>query len=145
MLVGQALQFPELGAFFNMRNLLKVQLQSMMIGSDEVLKTQQQLDQEAAAAAEEEPPPDPEMIKLEIQRQMAQEDGQLQRELAQTKHQTEMMKLAGQHQISLEQLQAQLQGIALKTGSDERKQAQEAAIEGRRDDLGVDRGSGGTF
>ena len=110
VLVGQALQFPELGAFFNMRNLLKVQLQSMMIGSDEVLKTQQQLDQEAAAAAEQEPPPDPEMIKLEIQRQMAQEDGQLQRELAQTKHQTEMMKLAGQHQMTIEQLQAQLQG-----------------------------------
>ena len=66
LLASQISLHPVLGAHFKMRELLKKLLRSMMIASDDVLKTQTELDEDLAAQrqAEAEAPPDPEMVTL---------------------------------------------------------------------------------
>ena len=134
LLAMQASVHPVLGGHLKIRALLKKLLQSMMIASDDVLKTQAELEADAAQAAQEaqEAPPDPEMVKLQLQREIAQMDGENQFALAQMRHESEAMKLAGQQQISLEQVMARLQAMREQSASKERIFASEAALEARK-------------
>ena len=147
LLASQMSVHPVLGQHFRSRELLKKLLQSMLIASDDVLKTEQELEAEAAAQAqaEQEAGPPPEVISLQLQQQVAQMNAETQMAVAEMRRETELAKFAAQHQISLEDAMARLQAIREQNASKERMQAQEAAIEGRRDDMGITRGSGGTF
>lgn len=123
VLAQQMSLHPTLGQMFNMRNLLKKLLQSMLIASDDVLKTEQELKAELAAQAEAEAnaPPPPEMVKL-----------QLEREVAQLRAEVEMAKIAANGELTLEEIAAKLEGIREQSASRERIFAAEAAIEGRK-------------
>ena len=123
VLAQQMSLHPTLGQMFNMRNLLKKLLQSMLIASDDVLKTEQEIEAELAAQAEAEAnaPPPPEMVKL-----------QLEREVAQLRAEVEMAKIAANGELTLEEIAAKLEGIREQSASRERIFAAEAAIEGRK-------------
>ena len=147
LLASQLSVHPLLGNHFRLRELLKKLLQSMMISADDVLKTTQEIEAEEAeaAAAQENQPPDPEMVKLQLQQEIARMEAETKMAIAQLNLEGDMSKLAAQQQMTLEQVAARLQAIREQSASKERMQAQEAAIEGRRDDMGITRGSGGVF
>lgn len=123
VLAQQMSLHPTLGQMFNVRNLLKKLLQSMLISSEDVLKTEEELEAELAAQAEAEAnaPPPPEMVKL-----------QLEREVAQLRFEVEMAKIAADGELSLEEIAAKLEGIREQTASRERIFAAESAIDGRK-------------
>ena len=123
VLAQQMSLHPTLGQMFNMRNLLKKLLQSMLISADDVLKTEQELEAEFAAQAEAEAnaPPPPEMVKM-----------QLEREIAQLRFDAEMAKIAADSEQSFEEIAARLEGIREQNASRERLFAGEAAIEARK-------------
>ena len=106
-----------------------------MISSDEVLKTETELQADAAAEAEEarNAPPDPEMMKLQITSETTLEVAKLNREI-------KMMEMSEKGNITLEEIAAKLKGIREQTASKERIFASEAAIEAQKTD---DSGSGG--
>ena len=116
----------------------------MMIAADEVLLTQQELDEKELDEAEQaqNAPPDPEMVKLQLQQQLAEMEGQSKLQLAEMERETEMLRLSMQHELTREQVMARLQQVREQSASKERMFAAEAAIETRRDEAGVTRGSG---
>ena len=145
LLASQMSQHPILGKHFRMRQILKKLVQSMMLSSDDVLKTMAELeaDEAAEAQAAAEAPPDPAMLKLETDRERVQMENETKLMLAQTNLETELMKLVAQRQITMEQAQARLvearvqaqariEAARMLTASKERVFAGEAAIEGRQ-------------
>ena len=144
LLASQLSLHPVLGAHFKMRELLKKLLQSMMIASDDVLKTQTEFEEDIAAQqqAEAEAPPDPEMVKLQLAQQTAQMDAETKIALARMNLEGALVEMAVKRNITLEQAAARLQEAREKIASDERMQAHEAAIDGRRALLGAPTGGG---
>lgn len=134
LLVTQLALHPSLAMYFKLRPLLKKLLQSMMIASDDVLNTQQEFEAALAQAREEEAnaPPDPALVKLQLERDLAQMEGELKFGLAQMEREGEMVKLSVQQQVSLEQVLGRLQAIREQNASKERIFSAEAAIEGRQ-------------
>ena len=94
-----------------MRNLLLKKLQSMLIATDDVQKTEEELEAELAARAEAEQnaPPPPEMVKLQVER-----------EVAQLRFDVEMAKIAANGELTLEEIAAKLEGTHEQTASRER-------------------------
>ena len=145
MLATQATQHPVLGSYYRVRNLLKKLHASMLIDSDDVLKTEAELEEDAArqAEAEQNAPPDPALVALELQQQLAQMEGEVKLQLAQIKAEGDMQKAALAAQAGLEEMHGRLEGIRMQMGSKERLTAAEIGVETRRDQMGITRGSGG--
>ena len=143
LLATQASANPVLGAFLKMRPLLKKLLMSMMIASDDVLKTEAELrsDEAARQEAEQNAPPDPDMVKMQLERELAMVENETKMALAQMGMEGDMMKMAAQGQITLEEVSSKLQAIRAQLQSKERIFAAEAAIEARKPPTGG--GSGG--
>ena len=142
LLASQISLHPLLGRHFKVRMLLKRLLQSMMLSADDILKTQAEVEAEeqaeAQAAAEQ---PDPEMVKMQLEREVAQMDAQTKTQIAQLNLEGALMKLVAQRQMSQEQAQARLAQVQAQASSRERIFAGEAALEARKP-AGV-KGSGG--
>ena len=165
LLATQGSVHPVIGEHLQMREILKKLVQSMMLSSDDMLKTQVQFDEALAAAAEdaENAPEDPNLVRLQLERELAQTEVKAKMELAQMEAETKMalaqmsaegdlIKLATQQNMSLEQAAAKLQAIREQSASrlqaareasagKERMMAAEIAVEARQPpDAG---GSGG--
>ena len=159
LLASQIAQDPMMAKHFKPREIYKKLLQSMMIASDEVLRTLPELQQieEQERQAQEEAPPPPELLKIQADSEGKQAEIQARLEIAMMERETEMIRLSVQQGISLKEIEARLQGgreqLSAKlqerreqVQSDERKMAAEAAIDGRKADAGLDTGgSGGYF
>ena len=144
LLATQASLHPKLGAWLKDKEILKKLVQSMLLSSDELLKTQAEFDADAAAEAEaaEGAPEDPALVKMQLDRERAQMDGelkmqlaqmdaQLKIELAQTSTEVELIKLAAQQNVTLEAAAAKLQAVR-ETNSARIQTAREAAASGER-------------
>ncbi len=102
-LVTAALSLPGGAAELNTRGVLKNMAKSMQIGEDEVFRS----DAQAENAAKEPPPPDPEMQKLQIQR-----------EIAQMTMQQKAMEVEGDHQKAVMMREVELTKLAVQENVD---------------------------
>ena len=152
LLATQATVHPALGTHLKIREILKRLVQSMMLSSDDIIKTQAELEAELAAQAEEakNAPDDPAMVQLQLQQQVAQMEAetkmaqmQMQGQMAQMEMQSKMalaqmsaesdlIKLAAQQNMSVEQAAAKLQAIREQTASKERLAAAEIGVDSRK-------------
>ena len=134
LLAGQLSQDPELRKHFKMRQILKKLVQSMMLSSDDVLKTMAEIEADEAAEmqAAAEAPPDPALLKLETDRERSMMENETKLIMAQMNLETELMKLVAQRQISMAQAQYRLAEVKELAASRERMFSAEAAIEGRQ-------------
>lgn len=134
VLMMQVAQNPTLGMHIKLRSGLKRLLQSMMIPADDLLKTQDELERDIAKAEEEaaNAPPDPAMVKLQLERELAQMEADLKIQLAEMQTEGDMVKLAAQRGIALETIMGRLQAVREQSQSKERIFAGEAAIEARQ-------------
>ena len=110
ILALQATQHPVLGKYFRERDLLKKLVQSMMIDSGDVLKSEKEIEEEEALEAQQ-GMPDPELLKLELEGQIAEMNATTELQIAQLRHEEAMMKLATDRDIRLEDIAARLQGV----------------------------------
>ena len=142
LLATQATVHPVLGQHLKIRELMKKLVQSMMLSSDELLLTESELEELLAAEeqAAQDGPPDPELLKLQVQREIATLEAEGKMALAEMSRETEMMKMALAHQTTIEGVAAKLQAVREQNQSKERVFAAEAAVEARNPDSG---GSGG--
>ena len=134
VLVGQIAQDPVLGKLVKHRELMKKLLQSMMIASDEILLTEDELEElemaEAEAAANA--PPEPEVVKLQLDRENSMRDAETRITVAAMERETKLIEFATRQQISLETAAAHLQGVRETIASNERKLAAEVAVDSRK-------------
>lgn len=132
-LLAMAQASPILGPMTKFPSTYRKFVQSLQISADDVVKTDEELEQAARKAAEQPPPPDPEMQKLELQKYIADR-----------KYDAEMMKLAAQQNTDLDNIHAKMEEIRakreeaeMKRQSDERRLAVELAS---REKTGVSAG-----
>lgn len=107
-------------------------VQTMMLPADELIKSDEELEREAAQAAQQPQQTDPEMIKLEMQANLAQMEMENRMQLAQYERETQMMRLAAQMNMKMEELQARLEQGRQQVASKERIFAGEAAMTARQ-------------
>lgn len=135
---------PVLGALLKAAPAARKTLQALMVSADEVLKTDEELQDEASRQQEQPEQPSPDLIKSQTQLQLAELDAATKREVAQFNRETELIKLAEQRNMQLEDLRAKLEIKSMDHRSKERIFAAEAAVEQRRDVTAPNRpGSGG--
>ena len=134
LLATQASVHPVLGTHLKIREVLKRLVQSMMLSSDDLLKTQAELEADLAAQAEEaeNAPEDPALVKLQLDRELAMIDSQTKIALAQAARETAMLKMASDQEMTLAQVAARLQAVREQSASKERMLATEIAIDGRK-------------
>ncbi len=131
---------PVLGPLTKSPALYRRLVQTHMIDPDEIVKTDEEIEQDIAKAASQPPPPDPDVLKAEASLQLAQLESQTRLKVAEMDRETQMMKLAEQRNIDVEKLRAQLANSDADRQSDERKLAVETAVTGQIGPTG-----GGTF
>ena len=142
VLATQISLHPILGGQFRMREIAKALCGSMMLPADQMLKTQQEIEMDEAAEleAQRNAPPDPEIVKLQLQQELAQLETETKLQLAQMRGQGDLTGREIQARTALEQIAARLQMAREQAASRERIFAAEAAIEARTPSAG---GSGG--
>lgn len=125
---------PILGAYLRDDGLpaLRRLVQTMMLPSEELIKSDEELKQEQINASKQPPQPDPEIMKLEAQMNLAQMELEGKMMLAEFQRETEMMRLAAQHNMKLEDLEARLEVGRQQIASKERIFAGEAAMTARQ-------------
>lgn len=152
LLATQATSHPVLGILLKAAPLLRKAVQSMMIVADEVVVSDEELEQIIKAQAEQEGT-DPETMKMQIEQQIAEAENQTRLQIANMDRDTQMMKLAEDRNMKVEDIAAQLEKLRIQSAADfekkrietdskERMFAAEAAIEAVAPQGG---GSGGYF
>ena len=142
---------PVLGPMIKAVPLLRRLLQTMMVPADEVVMTDEEIDEQAAKAKAEPPPPDPAVLKAQTDLEVAemnrearleqiQLEGDLKLQLAAIDRETAMLKLAAEGNFSMEEIAAKMQLKQIDVDSKERQMATEAAMTARMGPTG-----GGNF
>ena len=124
---------PVLGPKIKSTPLLRRLMQSFMLTADEVVMTDEEIREEELKAAEQPPPEDPEITKLNVQREIAGMEQNTKLEIANLEHQTQMMSLAETLNMSVDKIAAQLQDHREERDHKERKMAAEIAVEKDRE------------
>lgn len=106
-------------------------VQTMMIPSDDVIKSNEEVAQDEARAAEQPPPPDPEMEKIAAQLNLETMRGRNALTLEGARRETALITLASKNNMELDKLKAMLADHRAERESDERKMAAEAAVTAR--------------
>jgi hypothetical protein len=122
---------PVIGPLMKVPAAFRRLVQTMMIPADEIVKTDEELDEEAAQARANPPPPDPAVLKAEVDMNVAEIMAANRLQIAELEHESRMMSLAETRNMSLEKLQAMLEQPRMKADSDERKMAVETAMTAR--------------
>ncbi len=123
---------PVLGPLLKVVPLLRKLMQSFMLAADEIVMTDDEIKEEAEKQAEQGAPEDPEIIKLQMQEQIAKLENQTKLQIAQLDRDTQMMKLAETMNMDLDKIKAQLQDHREEREHKERKMAAEIAVERNR-------------
>lgn len=145
MVLANMTAHPILGLLLKAAPVVRKLSQSMMILPDEIVKTDEELKQEAAAAAKQGEQPDPEMLKLQLQKEIAEKENETRIAVANMQRETELVKLAQTSNMDLEQLRGMLMDKREERASKERMFAAEAAIEASKPKEEPGQGSGGYF
>ena len=119
---------PVLGPLTKTASVYRQLAQSQMLAADSVVKTDEEIAADAEKAAQQPPPPDPEAMKLEMQMQLAQMDGQLKLQIEEMKRETIMMEIAEKNGIKYEELQSKYAIAKGATDSKERMVAAEIGV-----------------
>lgn len=123
---------PIFGPMLKNRELLRKLFQSMMIPADEVMLSDEEIDQILAQAAASQPDPakaaaDAEMAKIAAQKDLMKDEFAGKKELAMIERETALMQIAAKGNITLEQLKAMLEGKKMDIDHKERALAVETA------------------
>lgn len=122
---------PVLGPLVRAPEAARKAVQGMMIAADDVLKTDEEIEQEAAEAANAPPQPTPEMqlaqIEADTKMKLAEMDGKIKVQVAEINRETTMMKLAEAHNMQLDELEARLNIKRMEVDGKERGLAVELA------------------
>lgn len=121
---------PVIGQFIKVREGLVKTLQTMMIPQDDILHSQDDIDEaaEKAAAQPQEPEQTPEMVRLEI----AKQEGEIRLQIAQMDANVKLAVLSEQTGLSREELESKYGLKKLEVDSKERMKATDVAIEDER-------------
>lgn len=121
---------PVIGRFIKVREGLVKTLQTMMISPDELLLSQDDIDEmeEKAAAAPQEPETTPEMVRLEI----AKQEGEIRLQIAQMEANVKLAILSEQTGLSREEIETKHGVKKMEIESKERLHATDIAIEDER-------------
>jgi hypothetical protein len=122
---------PVLGQLLKPADAARKTLQAHMLAADEIIKTDQEIEAEARQAQEQGGQPDPEMMKLQVQQQIAEMEAQVKLQVAEIDRETKLMALAEQRNMKMEDLQAKLGIKQQELRSRERTFAAEAALKER--------------
>lgn len=122
---------PVLGPLTKVPALYRRLVQTMMVPADEVVMTDEEIDEQAAKAKEAPPPPDPAVLKAQTDLEVAEINANTRIQVAQMDRETAMLKLAAEGNISLEEIAAKMQLKQIDTDSKERQMAAEAALTAR--------------
>lgn len=102
-------------------------LQAMGISPDDLLKPKDEVERDAAAM-EQNPPPDPEIVRIQTQRELVEFEGNLKLQLAEIQRETAMVGYATKQNIELDKLDAMLADRREERASRERKIAAEISM-----------------
>ena len=133
---------PVLGPWTKVGPLYRKAIEANMLSPDDIVMT----DDEFKAAAQkqaESAGEDPEILKLQMQQQIAQLESQTRLQVAQMERETRLMTLAETNNMTIAKIQALLGVKQIETTSKERMFASEAAMETRLAAQGATGGSGG--
>ena len=123
---------PVLGPLTKVAPLYRHLVKSFMLEADAVVMTDAEIEEEEEKARAAGAPQDPEMMKLQLQQQIAKAEGENRLTVAQINQETALMTLAEQRNMKLDELRAKLGIKEKEIGSKERLFAAEAAITASR-------------
>lgn len=129
-LMAMAISFsahPVFGPITKAAALYRRLVQAHMLPADEIVMTDDEIIEGESKAAEN-PEPHPEVMKLEMQANLAMREHQFRLDMAMIDRETQMMKLAAQQNMKLDELRARLTDGQSERESRERKFAAEAAM-----------------
>ena len=133
---------PVLGPMTKAAPLYRKLAESLMLSPNDLVMTDDEI--KAAQQAEaEKGEQDPEMLKLQMQRDIAQMEGGVRLKVAEIERQVKLMTLAEQNNMTVAKLNTMLGIKQIETDSKERLFASEAAMEERMAAAGATGGSGG--
>ena len=118
MILNLMATVPSMTEIVKMPPLIRELFRTLQLPEDELLNSDEEIAEAAQAAAEQ---PDPQMALEEMKMQ-----GQMQ--IEEMRLQVQAAKIASDENTTLQQVMAQLEGVKLKTGSDERTKAAEFAL-----------------
>ncbi len=103
-------------------------VQALQIPADDVILSDDEIAEMERQEAQQPPKPDPEMMKLETQKEIAQIEAQSRIQVANMNLQATMMKVAQEGNIELDKLDAMLERVRMEIGHKERSMAVETAM-----------------
>lgn len=130
-LTMQAAGHPVIGPITKIPELYRKAVQANQIPVDEVIMTDDEIEKMAAEQAAQPPAPDPEMMKLEIQREIATQELQVKEKIAHMELQAKMVGLAEARNMKVDEIAAELQKAQITAASKERGMAVEVAMRER--------------
>jgi hypothetical protein len=124
---------PLLGKYLKENGLpaLRKLAQTLLISTNELIKSDTEIAEDEAEEAGRPGPPNPEMAKIAAQMNLEKMRGENALDVEKVRRETQMMELAQQSNVSLDKIQAMLQAKREEHQSKERIQAVEAAVEQR--------------
>lgn len=139
-LIAIAQGSPVLAPMTKFSNAYRRWVQCMMLSADEIVLSEEEIEEMIARQAEQPEEPPPEVM---LKREIAQMDAETRLQVAWMQRETELMKLAQMHNMNLDQLRAKLEIADAQARSKERILAAEIGAEARMARLGRPTGSGG--
>lgn len=125
-------QHPVLGPMTKIPEAYRQMLRAQGIPPDTIVKTDDEIAEDERKVAEQPPAPDPEAAKLQLQREIAEQDNATKRYVAEVERDTQMFRLAAEQNMQVEELRAMLAKEQLNVASKERVQAAETAFKDRQ-------------
>jgi hypothetical protein len=138
LVASQWTAHPIIGPLLKVPELIRTTFKANMLAADDLVKTDDEIDQAAQEAAAN-PKPDADMAKLQLQQTIAQQQDATKRYVADRQYQATLVTLATQRNMKLDDLRAMIANTQLQIQSDERQtmadiagtMRKEAAIAGR--------------
>lgn len=101
---------------------------AMQIPVETWVRSDEEIEQIKAERANQPPPPDPELLRLEVQREVAQIDAQTKLQLAQIERDLKVMEIVQTSNVELDKLQAMLSKTGSEIAHKERMRASEMSF-----------------
>lgn len=131
MIIDKYAGNPVTGALIKVPQAMRSMVRQMGIPADDIIKTDDEIAAEQAQQPDE-PPPDPEAMKLQLQREIAEVESQTRLQVAAMNRDTEMFKLAAQQNMKMDELRALLAVEKMNVDSKERVMAAEVGFKDRQ-------------
>lgn len=125
-------QHPVLGPMTKVPEAYRQMLRSQGIPADTIVKTDDEIAEEQRQQSGQPPAPDPEMLRLEVQKQIAELEQQTKLQTAAMERDTAMYRLAAEQNMQIEELKAMMAKSQMEADRDERVMAAEVGFKDRQ-------------